>query len=377
MAITINIKSGQNKWEVKIEPSSTVAELKEEIHNASGIAAENQRLIYSGKILKDDQTVESYKIVDGHAVHMVKAGGNKGSAGATSGGESGNSNAAGGERAGAVPTNISAGQAGGFNPLADLTGARYAGYANLPSTDIFGPDGGLNSAVGQEEILSMLENPTFQSQMNEMLNNPQMIDFLIQQHPHLQAMGPAAREMLQSPLFRQMMTNPDMIRQMSRMQMDMGGGADAGGDFPAPGSGAASGGNESQQQHNSGSNAAAGANNMANPFASLLNAQSNPFAAMFAPPGGNTRSTDGQQQGRGLGLPPLDPAMLSAMFGGAGATPPAAREQDNRPPEERYEQQLRQLNDMGFFDFDRNVAALRRSGGSVAGALDALLNGDV
>nr|2BWE_A Chain A, DSK2 [Saccharomyces cerevisiae]2BWE_B Chain B, DSK2 [Saccharomyces cerevisiae]2BWE_C Chain C, DSK2 [Saccharomyces cerevisiae]2BWE_D Chain D, DSK2 [Saccharomyces cerevisiae]2BWE_E Chain E, DSK2 [Saccharomyces cerevisiae]2BWE_F Chain F, DSK2 [Saccharomyces cerevisiae]2BWE_G Chain G, DSK2 [Saccharomyces cerevisiae]2BWE_H Chain H, DSK2 [Saccharomyces cerevisiae]2BWE_I Chain I, DSK2 [Saccharomyces cerevisiae]2BWE_J Chain J, DSK2 [Saccharomyces cerevisiae]2BWE_K Chain K, DSK2 [Sacch len=46
-------------------------------------------------------------------------------------------------------------------------------------------------------------------------------------------------------------------------------------------------------------------------------------------------------------------------------------------PEERYEHQLRQLNDMGFFDFDRNVAALRRSGGSVQGALDSLLNGDV
>ncbi len=32
------------------------------------------------------------------------------------------------------------------------------------------------------------------------------------------------------------------------------------------------------------------------------------------------------------------------------------------PPEERYAEQLRQLNDMGFYDFDRNVAALRRSG---------------
>ena len=63
------------------------------------------------------------------------------------------------------------------------------------------------------------------------------------------------------------------------------------------------------------------------------------------------------------------------MMGGAPAAQPAAP--DNRPPEERYETQLRQLNDMGFFEFDRNVAALRRSGGSVQGALDALLNGDI
>ena len=47
---------------------------------------------------------------------------------------------------------------------------------------------------------------------------------------------------------------------------------------------------------------------------------------------------------------------------------------DNRPPEERYENELRQLNDMGFYEFERNVQALRRSGGSVQGAVEYLLN---
>jgi ubiquilin len=57
--------------------------------------------------------------------------------------------------------------------------------------------------------------------------------------------------------------------------------------------------------------------------------------------------------------------------GGFGAPPP----QDNRPPEEVYESQLRQLNEMGFYEFERNVAALRRSGGNVQGAIDFLLGG--
>ena len=52
---------------------------------------------------------------------------------------------------------------------------------------------------------------------------------------------------------------------------------------------------------------------------------------------------------------------------------PSAEPADSRPPEERYESQLRQLNDMGFFEFDRNVQALRRSGGSVQGAIEYLL----
>ena len=75
------------------------------------------------------------------------------------------------------------------------------------------------------------------------------------------------------------------------------------------------------------------------------------------------------------------PAMFGNMFGGGGdfgaggggfggeSTAPA----DTRPPEERYEEQLRQLNDMGFYEFDRNVQALRRSGGSVQGAVEYLL----
>jgi ubiquilin len=59
--------------------------------------------------------------------------------------------------------------------------------------------------------------------------------------------------------------------------------------------------------------------------------------------------------------------------GGLAASPPPPV--DNRPPEERYAEQLRQLNEMGFYEFDRNVTALRRSGGSVQGAVEYLLSG--
>ena len=83
-AINLHIKSGQNKWDVSIEPSQTILELKEAIAVVSSIPAANQRLIYSGKILKDDQTVESYKIQDGHAVHLVRSGGNTASSNTSS-----------------------------------------------------------------------------------------------------------------------------------------------------------------------------------------------------------------------------------------------------------------------------------------------------
>ena len=61
---------------------------------------------------------------------------------------------------------------------------------------------------------------------------------------------------------------------------------------------------------------------------------------------------------------------LAALLGGGFGAPSPP---DNRPPEERYAEQLRQLNDMGFCEFERNVEALRRAGGSVQGAVEYLL----
>ncbi|QLQ81805.1 hypothetical protein HG537_0G00590 [Torulaspora globosa] len=355
MSIRVQIKSGQNKWEVVIEGAKTVAEFKDEIAKVSQIPAANQRLIYSGKILKDDQTVESYKIQDGHAIHLVKSGGNtNGGAQASSQGESGRS----------VPSNIASGQTGGFNPLSDLTSARYAGFANLPSADMFGPDGGMSNMPNQEDLLGMLDNPIFQSQMNEMLSNPQMVDFMIQSNPQLQAMGPQARQFLQSPFFRQMLTNPQMIRQSMQLSsmLNPNGAGEAGstaGSFPAPGD------TNTETRTGEASSTTGAGTAPENPFAALFNPANNPFAAMM----GQNAAARGTQQ-----APPFDPSLLASLLGGSTQQ---NVERDNRPPEERYEQQLRQLNDMGFHDFEKNVAALRRSGGSVQGALDNLLNGDV
>ena len=369
-AINLHIKSGQNKWDVSIDPSQTILELKEAIAVVSSIPAANQRLIYSGKILKDDQTVESYKIQDGHAIHLVRSGGNTASSNtsgtttttttrtATTNDGTGNTST--------VPHGIATGQGTGFNPLADLTSARYAGYGlNMPSADMFGPDGGLTSSAmpNQEDMLRMLENPVFQSQMNEMLSNPQIVDFMIESNPQLRVLGPQARQILQSPMFRQMLTNPDMIRQSMQFARMFEGGAGAGSGaagFPAPGGETASTATDTDSNTNTtegttsaptntststSTSANANANAAANPFAALFNPALNPFLSMA-----NALQQQQQQQ---------------------------QEQQDTRPPEERYEHQLRQLNDMGFFDFDRNVAALRRSGGSVQGAVEALLDGSV
>ena len=311
---------------------------------------------------------------------------------------------------------------------------------------------------GPDQMIEMMSNPQFAQMMNEALQNPQMIDMMIQQNPQLRAMGPQARQMLQSDQFRRMVTDPEALRSMAQLQRAMGMGGAFGGAgqdqaFPAPGvtnttapenqnqGNTGQSGNESTTNANSQQNPFAmfgpGSGLGGNPFAHLFNpgtAQSeqtpatqgnpsspgagntgndnqppgNPFAALFNPALFGQPPQQGQSPGTGS-PPPQQPAanpflpqnnpfannpdmlnnLMRAMggngaggggadpwrdlFGGMGGmgNPPAPA--DNRPPEERFAEQLRQLNDMGFFDFDRNIQALTRSGGSVQGTCSLCL----
>ncbi len=118
----------------------------------------------------------------------------------------------------------------------------------------------------------------------------------------------------------------------------------------------------------------------ANPFASMAqNLMQNPqmmqqmMGAMGGMPGQQAQGENalpGSNSAAAAGFNPF--AALQAMGMGGGGGAPAAPP-DDRAPEDRYAEQLRQLNDMGFYEFERNVEALRRTGGSVQGAVEYLL----
>ncbi|KAI9682198.1 MAG: hypothetical protein M1817_000252 [Caeruleum heppii] len=455
--ITFTIKSSSDaKYTLTLPASTTILELKTKLagEDYANLPADRQRLIYSGRVLKDPDTLGTHKIQDGHTVHLVRSASsnqrqnpaNQGSstaAGASTAAGPGQAAGPGGAAAG-VPTNLAAGT--GNNPLAGLTGARYAGLAQLPGAGMFGPDGGMGAPPNPEQMVQMLQNPQFASTINEALQNPQVLDMMIQQNPMLREMGPGARQMMQSPEFRRMMTDPEALRSMSEMSRAMGmggpfggmggmGGAGGGGGFPAPGVTDTTPAQPGTTQTPGQEPSAGGAQQPPpNPFAALFglppttNADGsqaqqpppNPFAAMLNPaifgqqlqnPSPATPNTDQTPTTQ----PPPNPLfannpllqnpqamqqMLAAMTGGgagaggAGDNPGAfnpfaalaglgggnptgettSTPPDNRPPEERYADQLRQLNDMGFYEFERNVTALRRSGGSVQGAVEFLLS---
>ncbi|KAK4543938.1 hypothetical protein LTR36_004712 [Oleoguttula mirabilis] len=429
--VTFNVKSSNEaKHVVTLAASVTIGELKQKLSTPeyADLPPERQRLIYSGRVLKDHDTVGSCKIKDGNTVHLVRgAESNQRQTPANQGGASVPPGA--GQPANNVPSNFATGTGAG-NPLAQLTGARYAGFHGLPGADMFGADGGMGAPPNPDQMLRMLEDPNFAQQMNEAMNNPAVVDML-RNNPMIRD-NPMARQAIDNPEFRRMMMNPDMIRMQMQMQRAMGGAEGGQGAFPMPGQtdtttpsagGAATGAAGTGAAPNQTNPAAAPAGN---PFAALFPgagagapgagtqnpAQQNPFAGLFG--GGQQQGGDQQNNPMAAMTQQLmqNPQMMQQMMGmlgggaggagdgslgaglggglgggagaggfnpwaamgGMGAPEPPAQPADDRPPEVRYEDQLRQLNDMGFYEFERNVQALRRSGGSVQGAVEYLLS---
>lgn len=434
--ITFTVKSSSDqKHVVSVPLNMTVGDLKQKLSTSeyANIPAERQRLIYSGRVLKDPDTIETCKIKDGNTVHLVKGAESNQRQNPANQGGSAVPEGAGGSAAGNVPQNIQAGTGAG-NPLAQLTGARYAGFHGLPGADMFGADGGMGAPPNPDQMLRMLDDPNFAQQMNEAMNNPAVIDML-RNNPMIRD-NPMARAAIENPELRRMMMNPDMIRMQMQMQRSMGGGGDgAGGNFPMPGQtdttqagenntatgnqsnpssappnpfGGAGGGNPFAQLFpgaGAGMSAGAGAGTTPGQNQGSEGTQAppqNPFASIFGtgPQGGQGQQSNPFQQAAQQMM--QNPEMMQNMMrmmggGGAGGAGEAGfnpfggmggmggmvgfggqgqqSAPDNTPPEERYAAQLQQLNDMGFYEFERNVQALRRSGGSVQGAVEYLLSG--
>lgn len=173
----------------------------------------------------------------------------------------------------------------------------------------------------------------------------------------------------------------------------LGGGGSA---FPAPGlpSTAAQpqSPQSSQPQSPQSPGVGAGIGGGQNPYAALsgILGQINPQAQ-----GGQGATGAGAGAGAG-GFGAVDPALIQSLlggmggFGGFGGSPGAPgagagatgslgggtpQPADTRSPEERFQVQLQQLQDMGFSNASQNVRALLATGGNVHAAIEYILGG--
>ncbi|ETW86423.1 hypothetical protein HETIRDRAFT_406535 [Heterobasidion irregulare TC 32-1] len=344
--IQINVKGpSELKLQITISTDKTVRELKQAIADQSAVEADRQRLIYSGRVLKDDDQLAVYKIQSSHTIHMVK--GVARNAGSSSTGPS------------AAPQPLPSMQTGQnpHDPLTQLNS--HLGYGAMAGLNPFA-DMGLNPN-DPNMLQTMMSSPEFMQQMSSVMSNPAVVDQIIASNPQLASMGPQVREVLQSDRFREIMSNPEMLRSMLQMTSmmrdaglappDMFGGAPGGG-FPAPGN-----------PNAAGTPSGAGAGSAPGAAASPFGVPPNPFGG--GDPAALLRMLGGAGAPGAAGAGGFNP-----FFGGAPAAPA-----DTRSPEERFQVQLQQLQDMGFSNASQNVRALLATGGNVHSAIEYILGG--
>ncbi|KAL8536286.1 hypothetical protein ACS0TY_011779 [Phlomoides rotata] len=162
-----------------------------------------------------------------------------------------------------------------------------------------------------------LQNPAVTQMMQSLLSNPQYMDQILNLNPQLRSMldmNPQLRDMMQNPEILRQLSSPETMQQMMALQQQL----------------------------------------------SQLTRQ------QTIPEGDQTGQGRGTQNNMGLDL-------LMNMFGGLGAGGFAVPNTPDVPPEELYATQLAQLQEMGFFDTQENIRALRATSGNVHAAVERLL----
>ena len=71
------VKKGEDKTEFPLDLSQTVLQLKEAVKEKLGIAVEAQKMLFQGKVLKDDQTLGEANVKKGYTIQLQVSGGRK------------------------------------------------------------------------------------------------------------------------------------------------------------------------------------------------------------------------------------------------------------------------------------------------------------
>lgn len=201
------------------------------------------------------------------------------------------------------------------NPAGD---ARAPGIAGLGGLGLPEMEQMFNGIPDSTLLNQFMQNPALSQMMQSLLSNPQYMNQILSLNPQLRGMvdtNPQLREMMQNPDLLRQLTNPETMQQMLTLQQSL--------------------------------------------LSQLNQRQSTQDQAQT---GGNT----GAPNAAALEL-------MMNMFGGLGAGSLSVPNNPDVPPEELYATQLSQLQEMGFFDTQENIRALRATSGNVHAAVERLL----
>ncbi|KAE8693443.1 hypothetical protein F3Y22_tig00110812pilonHSYRG00100 [Hibiscus syriacus] len=385
-AVAVNIIcSSASKFSVQVNLDSTVLSFKAILARNRDIPADQQCLIYKGRILKDDQTLQSYGFEANHTVHLVRR-------------------------------------------FAPTTSATTNNAARSSSS------GGLKGHWEQEELLAhILNDPAAIHRTLEAARNPELMREMLRNSDRAKSNIESSPEG-----FNTLRRIYETVQEPFMNATTLAGITGNGGTDPFTALLGSQGGNQVSDRSTNQSSLASGitdspapnTNPLPNPWSSSAgggaqtnSTRSDPSADSRpqAPAGGqvlalspqlqslvgsNSQLTELMQNSQSLCqltspemmqmrasgsagiLAHWEPAhtgggagtlnnmgleALRSMFAGLGAGSLAVPNGSDVPPEDLYATQLLQLHEMGFIDSQENVRALIASSGNVHAAVEQLL----
>ncbi|GMI74423.1 hypothetical protein like AT2G17200 [Hibiscus trionum] len=374
----------RRKFTVRANLESTVRSFKDVLAQNCDVPADQQRLFCKGLILKDDRTLQCYGLQAGRTVHVLR-----GCAPSSSTTPAATTNVATPNPLPRVP--ISFGPSGsndrvelnfGSNDGASLGAFSFGsndgaglGASLFSGLNPLGGNGGLGLfGSGLPEFEQVQEQPTQNPQVareivstpdiQSLMNNPELMRYLIMSIPQMREIidrNPELGHILNDPsILRQTLEaerNPELMREMLRNTDRAMSNIEA----------SPEGFNMLRRMYENIQEPLLNAATMAG--TNVYSPGSNPFAALLGNRGNsqardspNSTSTTGSETTQVQTSPNTNP-LPNPWSNNAGGV----------PAEELYATQLSQLREMGFYNTEENIRALRATAGNVHAAVERIL----
>jgi len=192
--ITLHVKTPKDKKTVQIEDNAVIKDVKSKVSvEFNNTPVEQLCLIFSGKIMKDHETLGTHNITDGMTVHLVIRSGNN----------SANNQQQNNQGQQQTPPVGNPGQ----------TPFGLGGIGGLPGMSNIGLGSANFMEMQQRMQEGIMSNPDFMRQIMDspltqsLMSNPEIVRSLIQGNPQM-------RQLIErNPEIGHMLNNPDILRQ--------------------------------------------------------------------------------------------------------------------------------------------------------------------
>ncbi|CAG5136499.1 unnamed protein product [Candidula unifasciata] len=211
--MTITVKTPKDKHTVEVQEGASVRQLKEAVQQKFNAPYEQLCIIFAGRIVKDDDTLQQHGIKDGLTVHLVIKSANRAASAA------------------AAPATSTPDTAPSVPQEAPSVPQGPLGIGALGGLSGFGLGSGSFMEMQQRMQREMVSNPDMMRQLMDnpfvqsLMSNPEIMRSLIVNNPQMRDLmerNPEVTHLLNNPdLMRQTMElarNPAMMQELMRSQ---------------------------------------------------------------------------------------------------------------------------------------------------------------